>query len=432
MKILLAGSGGREHALAWKISQSPKCEKLFCAPGNAGIADVAECVDIAAEDIEGIKKFVKENKIDFVVVGPEQPLVDGLGSALRAEGIKVFGPSTEAAQMEGSKGFMKDFCARHNIPTAKYARFKSIDKAKAYIREQGAPIVIKTDGLAAGKGVIIAETVEKAEETVTDMLSGNAFGAAGTEIVIEEFMDGEELSYFALADGENYLPLTSAQDHKRVGDGDTGLNTGGMGAYSPAHFITPELEQKIIDQIIRPTVDGMKEDGTPFKGVLFAGLMIINGEPKLIEYNIRFGDPECQPIMLRLESDLVELLLATDNETLSDCQGQVQWSDQATLCVVMAANGYPGSYEKGTEIKNASALQGMDDVVLFHAGTMTDNSGAMVNSGGRVLGVTGIGNTIAAAQSKAYEGVEKIDWPDGFCRSDIGWRAIKADQNKAA
>ena len=432
MKILLAGSGGREHALAWKISQSPKCKKLFCAPGNAGINDVAECVDIAAEDIEGITKFVKQNKIDFVVVGPEQPLVDGLGCALRKEGIKVFGPSTEAAQMEGSKGFMKDFCARHNIPTAAYARFKSIDKAKEYIREQGAPIVIKTDGLAAGKGVIIAQTIEEAEETVTDMLSGNAFGTAGTEIVIEEFMDGEELSYFALADGETYLPLTSAQDHKRVGDGDTGLNTGGMGAYSPAHFITPELEKKIIDRIIKPTVDGMKKDGTPFKGVLFAGLMVINGEPKLIEYNIRFGDPECQPIMLRLESDLVDLLLATDDETLSNYQEKVEWSDKATLCVVMAANGYPGSYEKGTEIKNTAALEYIQDVVLFHAGTMRDNSGAMVNSGGRVLGITGIGDTIAAAQSKAYEGVDKINWPDGFCRRDIGWRAIKADKEEAA
>ena len=432
MKILLAGSGGREHALAWKIAQSPKCEKLFCAPGNAGIADIAECIDIAAEDIEGIKNFVKENEIDFVVVGPEQPLVDGLGSALRKEGVKVFGPSTEAAQMEGSKGFMKDFCARHNIPTAAYARFKSIEKAKEYIRQHGAPIVIKTDGLAAGKGVIMAQTLEEAETAVTEMLSGKAFGNAGTEIVIEEFMDGEELSYFALADGETYLPLTSAQDHKRVGDGDTGLNTGGMGAYSPAHFMTPELEQKIIDRIIKPTVDGMKKDGTPFKGVLFAGLMIVKGEPKLIEYNIRFGDPECQPIMLRLETDLVDLLLATDDETLSDYQGKVQWSDKATLCVVMAANGYPGSYQKGTEIKNTSALQGIDDVVLFHAGTMRDNSGALVNSGGRVLGVTGIGDTIAAAQDNAYEGVDKIDWPDGFCRRDIGWRAIKAHKEEAA
>lgn len=432
MKILLAGSGGREHALAWKLSQSPKCEKLYCAPGNAGIAEVAECVDIAAEDIEGITQFVQDNKIDFVVVGPEQPLVDGLGSAIREINVPVFGPNTDAAQLEGSKGFMKDFCARHNIPTAEYQRFKSLDKAKEYIREKGTPIVIKTDGLAAGKGVIIPQTVEEAEEVVTDMLSGKAFGSAGTEVVIEEFMDGEEVSYFALADGETYLPLTSAQDHKRVGDGDTGPNTGGMGAYSPAHFMTPELEQKIIDKVIKPTVDGMKKDGTPFKGILFAGLMIKNNEPKLIEFNIRFGDPECQPILMRLESDLVELLLATDQGALSDYQDKVKWSDRATLCVVMASKGYPGSYEKGTEIKNTDDLKSLEAVQLFHAGTMKDNSGALVNSGGRVLGIVGIGDTIAQAQDMAYAGVDKIDWPDGFCRRDIGWRAIKAQKEEAA
>lgn len=432
MKILLIGSGGREHALAWKLVQSPKCENLYCAPGNAGIAEVAECLEISAEDIDGLVKFSKENEIDFVVVGPEQPLVDGIACALRKEGISVFGPSTEAAQMEGSKGFMKDFCARHNIPTAEYKRFKSLDKAKAYIIEQGAPIVIKTDGLAAGKGVIIAETKEDAVKAVTDMLSGKMFAGAGSEIVIEEFMDGEELSYFALADGETFLPLTSAQDHKRVGDGDTGLNTGGMGAYSPAHFMTPDLEQKIIDRIIKPTVDGMKKDGTPFKGVLFAGLMVVNGEPRLIEYNIRFGDPECQPIMMRLESDLVDLLLATDNETLANYQDKVKWSDNSALCVVMAAKGYPGSYEKGTEIKNTEALAVMDDVRLFHAGTMRDNSGALVGSGGRVLGVVGIADTIDQAQDNAYRGVDVIDWQEGFCRRDIGWRAIKARKEEAA
>jgi phosphoribosylamine--glycine ligase len=432
MNILLIGSGGREHALAWKLSQSKHCNKLYCAPGNAGISDVAECLDIAAEDHAGLLTFALQNDIKFVVVGPEQPLVDGLGDAFRNVGIKVFGPSKVAAQMEGSKGFMKDFCARHNIPTAEYARFKSLDKAVAYIKEKGAPIVIKTDGLAAGKGVIIAETKEDAISAATDMLSGKAFGDAGTELVIEEFMDGEELSYFALADGENYLPLTSAQDHKRVGDGDTGLNTGGMGAYSPAHFMDDALEKKILDLIIKPTVDGMKTDGTPFKGVLFAGLMVVNGEPKLIEYNIRFGDPECQPIMMRLESDLVELLLATEDGTLDQFEGKVKWSDQASLCVVMAAKGYPGKYEKGTEIKNTSALEFMDDVHLFHAGTMKDNSGALVGSGGRVLGVVGIGNTIEEAQSKAYQGVDEIDWNQGFCRRDIGWRAIAAQKEKAA
>ena len=432
MKILVVGSGGREHALAWKLAQSPKCEKLFCAPGNAGIADVAQCVDIAAEDIEGIVKFSKDSQIDLVVVGGEPPLVAGLASALRDENIAVFGPNKDAAQLEGSKGFMKDFFARHNIPTAAYARFKSIDKAVAYIKEQGAPIVIKTDGLAAGKGVIIAMSEAEAIEAATDMLSGKAFGDAGMELVIEEYMEGEEISYFALADGETYLPLTSAQDHKRVGDGDTGLNTGGMGAYSPFHQMSAELEQKILTRIIEPTVQGMKADGMPFQGVLYAGLMIVNGEPRMIEYNIRFGDPECQPIMMRLESDLVDLLLATDTGMLADYKDKVQWKDQATLCVVMAANGYPGSYEKGTEIKNLSATDDMQDVKVFHAGTMKDNSDTLVNSGGRVLGIVGLGDTIAQAQDKAYQGVNKIDWPDGFNRSDIGWRAIAAQKNKAA
>lgn len=432
MKILLIGSGGREHSLAWKMSQSKHCEKLFCAPGNAGISEVAECLDIAAEDHAGLLTFAHDNKIDFVVIGPEQPLVDGLGDAFRNLGIKVFGPSKIAAQMEGSKGFMKDFCARYDIPTAAYARFKSLNKAVEYIKEQGAPIVIKTDGLAAGKGVIIAESVDDAIEAVTEMLSGKAFGDAGTELVIEEFMDGEELSYFALADGETYLPLTSAQDHKRVGDGDVGLNTGGMGAYSPAHFMTDELEEKILTRIIKPTVDGMKKDGTPFKGVLFAGLMVVNGEPRLIEYNIRFGDPECQPMMMRLESDLIELLLATDDVTLSEYQNKVEWSDKATLCVVMAAKGYPGSYEKGTEIKGTDNLKSLDDVKLFHAGTMRDNSGTLVGSGGRVLGVVGIGDTIEQAQLQAYNGVDQIDWAEGFCRSDIGWRAIEALKEVAA
>ena len=432
MKILLVGSGGREHALAWKLSQSPKCEKLFCAPGNAGIADVAECVDVSAEDQEGILKFVQENQIDFVIVGPEQPLVDGLGSKLREAGISVFGPNTDAAQMEGSKGFMKDFCARHNIPTAAYARFKSAEDAKSYVTEQGAPIVLKTDGLAAGKGVIIAQTIEEAHQNIDEMMSGNAFGSAGEELVIEEFMDGEELSYFALSDGENYLALTSAQDHKRVGDGDTGPNTGGMGAYSPARFMDDKLEQKILDKIIAPTVEGMKKDGTPFQGVLFAGLMIQNGEPRLIEYNIRFGDPECQPIMMRLDSDLVDILLATDTGNLNDFKDKVEWSNKTALCVVMAANGYPASYEKGTEIKNATALIELDNANLFHAGTALDNSGTLVNTGGRVLGVVGLGNSTSEAQSRAYQGVDLIEWPDGFCRRDIGWRDIEREKAHAA
>lgn len=427
MKILLIGSGGREHALAWKLVGSPNCEKLFCAPGNPGIAEAAECVALSAPD--EIINFCKSNQIEFVVVGPEQPLVDGLGSALRAEGIAVFGPDTAAAQMEGSKGFMKDFCKRHDIPTAAYERFTDVEKAKEYIRQQGVPIVLKTDGLAGGKGVLLPQTMDEALSGVEEMLSGNAFGDAGTEVVIEEFMEGEELSYFALADGETYLALTSAQDHKRVGDGDTGPNTGGMGAYSPAHFMTTELEQKILDQIIAPTVAGMKKDGTPFKGVLFAGLMVKDGEPRLIEYNIRFGDPECQPLMMRLESDLVELLLATDKGTLNEVSAE--WSDQSGLCVVIAAKGYPAAYEKNTEIKNADALKNMNDVQLFHAGTAQDGD-KLLATGGRVLGVVGLGNTIEQSQSKAYQAVDTIDWEGGFCRRDIGWRAIAAQKERAA
>jgi phosphoribosylamine--glycine ligase len=432
MKILLIGSGGREHALAWKLSQSPQCEKLYCAPGNAGISQVAECLEIAAEDQSGILSFCQNNNIDFIVVGPEQPLVDGLADRLRDNGFAVFGPSKEAAQLEGSKGFMKDFCARHDIPTAAYARFKSVDKAKEYIRQQGAPIVLKADGLAAGKGVIIAQSVEEAEKVVEDMISGESFGHAGTEIVIEEFMDGEELSYFALSDGTNFVPLTSAQDHKRVGDGDTGPNTGGMGAYSPAHFMDEALEQKILSRIIEPTVAGMNKDGAPFKGVLYAGLMIVNGEPKLIEYNIRFGDPECQPIMTRLESDLVDLLMATEDETLDKVRNDIRWSSETALCVVMAAKGYPGTYEKGTPIRNARKAGEVSGVTLFHAGTMLDNSGTLVSSGGRVLGIVGKGKTAEEAQVRAYQGVDMIDWPDGFCRRDIGWRAIEREKSRAA
>ncbi len=432
MKILLIGSGGREHALAWKLSQSSKCKKLFCAPGNAGIAEVAKCIDIGAEDQKSILEFVETNKIDFVVIGPEQPLVDGLASKLREKNIAVFGPDKEAAQLEGSKGFMKDFCARHHIPTANYARFTSIKKAKEYVAQQSAPIVLKTDGLAAGKGVIIAQTIDEAITNIDEMMSGHAFGLAGEEIVIEEFMDGEELSYFALSDGETYLPLTSAQDHKRVGDGDTGSNTGGMGAYSPARFMDDALEQKILDTIIAPTVEGLKKDGMPFQGIFFAGLMIKNGEPRLIEYNIRFGDPECQAIMMRLESDLVDILLATNNKNLDHYKDKVQWSDKTALCVVMAAKGYPASYKKGTEIKNITALIELENVNLFHAGTMLDNSGALVNIGGRVLGVVGTGNSTLDAQQNAYQGVDLINWEEGFCRRDIGWRDIEREKQKAA
>ncbi len=432
MNILLIGSGGREHALAWKLASSEKCKNLYCAPGNAGIAEVAECVEIGVEDIDALVSFVKDNDINFVVVGPEASLVAGIVNPIQELGIPVFGPTKEASILEGSKGFMKDLCQKYDIPTAQYGRFKDLEKAKEFIYELGAPIVIKADGLAAGKGVIIAETIAEAENAAKEMLSGDSFGHAGAEIVVEEFMDGEEMSFFALSDGENFVPLTSAQDHKRVFDGDKGPNTGGMGAYSPAHFATDELEKKIIDRIIRPTVEGMKADSIPFAGVLYAGLMIVDGEPKLIEYNARFGDPETQPLLMRLENDLVDLLMASATGNMQDFDGKISFSDDVTLCVVMAAEGYPASYEKGMEIKNTNALHGDKNVRLFHAGTLRDNSGALVNSGGRVLNIVGRGATTEEAQTIAYEAIAKIDWPEGFYRSDIGWRAIKAQKEKAA
>jgi phosphoribosylamine--glycine ligase len=423
MKILLIGSGGREHALAWKLKQSPLCEKLYCAPGNAGIAQVAECVAIPIEDIDGLVAFARDNTIDFVVVGPEGPLVAGLADRVREAGIPVFGPSQKAAQLEGSKGFMKDLCRKYGIPTAAYERFTGIDKAHAFIDKLGAPIVIKADGLAAGKGVIIAETIEEAKNAASDMLSGNAFGESGSSVVIEEFLDGEEISYFALSDGDSTLSLISAQDHKRVGDGDTGPNTGGMGAYSPARLMTHALDRKIMTEVILPTVEAMKAEGCPFSGVLYAGLMIVDGEPKLIEYNARFGDPECQALMLRLESDLVEMLYATAIGKLQDVKPV--WSEQPSICVVMAAKGYPGAYAKNTPIRNLEEAAKVSGSVIFHAGTV-EKGGEIVSTGGRVLGVCATGATLAEAQATAYEAIGKIDWPEGFCRKDIGWRALKA------
>ena len=432
MNILLIGSGGREHALAYALARSASCSKLYCAPGNAGIARDAECVEIDPANHPKLIEFCRENAVDFVVIGPEQPLVDGLADDLRAEGLKVFGPSKAAAQLEGSKGFMKDFCARHNIPTAAYARFKNADDAKSYVSEHGAPIVIKTDGLAAGKGVVIPQTVEEAHREIDEIMSENRFGRAGAEIVIEDFMEGEELSYFALADGKTYAPLTSAQDHKRAFDGDQGPNTGGMGAYSPAHFMDAALEQRILKDIIEPTVKGMAADGVPFQGILYAGLMITPAGPKLIEYNIRFGDPECQPIMLRFKGDLVKLLLATDDGTLAQIDTP-QFKDETALCVVMAANGYPEIYEKGTPITGADDDNlYRADGYLFHAGTMRDHSGQLVNSGGRVLGLTALGANVSTAQDKAYDLLQKIDWPDGFYRTDIGWRAVAREKKDAA
>lgn len=429
MKVMVVGGGGREHALCWAIANSPLCDRLYCAPGNAGIAAVAECVPVGAEDLDGLVSFAADKAIDFVIVGPEAPLVAGLADRLNEAGVKVFGPSAAAARLEGSKAHMKDVLASSGVPTAAYGRFTDPDEAKAYIAEQGAPIVVKTDGLAAGKGVILCDTVEEAHEAVDSMMADKTFGDAGNEIVVEEFLEGEEVSFFVLADGEHILPLASAQDHKAVGEGDTGLNTGGMGAYSPAPVMTEALEVDVMESIIAPTVQAMADAGTPYAGVLFAGLMITQDGPKILEYNVRFGDPECQVMMMRLRSDLLPALIAAADGQLSTFD--LRWHDDAALVVVMAANGYPGSYEKGSEIKGLEAAEADDDVVVFHAGTKAEN-GKVVASGGRVLGVTAMGATVTGAQAKAYKAVDAIDWPGGFCRQDIGWRAVareKADQS---
>jgi phosphoribosylamine---glycine ligase len=426
MNVLLLGSGGREHALAWAVSASPLLRQLWCAPGNAGIAEVCPCVPLDLADFPAIVNFCGEQAIDFVIVGPEAPLVAGLGDALAAEGIKSFGPSKAAAQLEGSKGFTKDLCREFGIPTGAYGRFKTATTAKDYLATKRLPIVIKADGLAAGKGVVIAETAADAEAAV-DACFGGAFGAAGAEVVIEEFLDGEEASFFALCDGTHVLPLATAQDHKRVGDGDTGPNTGGMGAYSPAPVMTPEMIRRTMDEIIRPTVAGMAQRGTPFKGVLFAGLMIGKDGPKLIEYNVRFGDPECQVLMMRLKSDLLTALLATADGALKSFD--LRWYDDAALTVVMAANGYPGEPEKGTEIKGLDEAAEIDGVEIYHAGTKSEN-GRIVANGGRVLCVTARGKGVADAQAKAYTAIAKIDWPGGFFRHDIGWRAIAREKDQ--
>ncbi|MEZ5814589.1 MAG: phosphoribosylamine--glycine ligase [Alphaproteobacteria bacterium] len=428
MKILLVGSGGREHALAWALAASENCEVLYCAPGNAGIEACAQCVDIGVDDIAGLVAFAKDKAVDLVVVGPEGPLVAGLADALRAEDIDVFGPSGKAAQLEGSKGFMKDLCAKYGIPTAAYGRFTDLAAATDFINAQPGNVVVKADGLAAGKGVIICEDKAAAIQVTEEMLSGEAFGQAGAEVVIEEFMDGEELSYFALADGKTILPLTSAQDHKRAYDGDEGPNTGGMGAYSPAHLISAELEEKIIHRIIEPTVRGMAEEGAPFTGVLYAGLMIVGGEPKLIEYNVRFGDPECQPMMMRLQGDLPEILQAGAQGRLNEVRGRITWSEETALCVVMAAKGYPGAYARNTPISGLEEAKKVDGVCVFHAGTAKQESGQIVSTGGRVLGVTALGGSVAEAQRRAYMAVDKVDWPEGFCRRDIAWRALEAEK----
>lgn len=422
MRLLLIGSGGREHALALKLSQSEQCNALFIAPGNPGTAQCGTNVALDVSRHDDVIAFCKSEQIDLVIIGPEAPLVAGLVDDLEAAGLKAFGPSKAAAQLEGSKAFTKELCDEAHIPTAAYKRVTDAQAAKDYIRQQGAPIVVKADGLAAGKGVVVAETIEQAEAAV-DMMFGGSLGEAGAELVIEECLIGEEASFFALVDGTHALALASAQDHKRVGDGDTGPNTGGMGAYSPAPIVDDAMTARVMREIILPTVEAMKRRGTPFRGVLFAGLMITKDGPKLIEYNTRFGDPECEVLMPRLESDLLDLILATiegrlDLETPS-------WSRKAALTVVMAAKGYPGTPETGSEIRNVENAANMNHVTVYHAGTARRDDGALVAKGGRVLAVTAQGTTIADAQTRAYDAVRSIDWPGGFYRKDIGWRAIE-------
>lgn len=420
MNVLLIGSGGREHALAWGLSKSPLLGKLYCAPGNAGIAEVAECVALSAADHASILDFCRTEDIEFVVVGPEAPLVEGLADALRAVEIPVFGPNKAAAQLEGSKAFTKELCAAHDIPTAAFARFDDREAALAYVREKGAPLVVKADGLATGKGVFMAETASQAEDGVNACFDG-LFGQSGATVVIEEWLRGEEASFFVLCDGVNAVPLASSQDHKRAYDGDTGPNTGGMGAYSPAPVMTPEITRRTMDEIILPTITAMRERGMPFQGVLYAGLMITAEGPKLIEYNVRFGDPECQVLIPRLKTDLLAALLATAEKSLDEIT--LEWRDETALSVVMASKGYPGKYEKNTEIKGLDAAAAQEDITIFHAATKRDGE-RILASGGRVLNVTALGTTIAEAQSRAYLAVKMIDWPGGFFRSDIGWKAI--------
>jgi phosphoribosylamine---glycine ligase len=424
MNILLLGSGGREHALAWKMAASPLTDRLFCAPGNAGIAQEAQCVALDLADHAAIIAFCRSNGIDFVVVGPEAPLCAGIVDDLEAAGIRTFGPSRVAAQLEGSKGFTKDLCRAAGIPTAAYERFRMAHEAKAYIRARGAPIVVKADGLAAGKGVVVAESVAEAEAAI-EMILGGELGEAGAELVIEDFLAGEEASFFALCDGETALPLASVQDHKRAFDGDVGPNTGGMGAYSPAPIIDAAMSARVMAEIIAPTLRAMKDMGAPYKGVLYAGLMVTAAGPKLIEYNVRFGDPECQVLMPRLVSDLVPALLASRDGVLKSLD--LRWHQQAALTVVMAAKGYPGAYAKGSVIEGLAEAAAVDGVEIFHAGTEQDG-GRILANGGRVLNVSALGMTVSEAQARAYAAVARIHWPEGFYRHDIGWRAIAREK----
>ncbi len=420
MNILILGSGGREHALAWAVMQNPKCDKLIVAPGNAGIAKIADCASFDINDGSAVVNFAEENAIEFVIVGPEAPLANGVADRLREAGILVFGPSEGAARLEASKSFTKEVCDAANAPTAAYGHFTDAAQAKAYIREQGAPIVVKADGLAAGKGVIVAMDEQTALDAIDDMFGG-AFGGAGAEVVIEEFMDGEEASFFILCDGKTALPIGTAQDHKRVGEGDTGPNTGGMGAYSPAPVLTDEIAQKAMDEIIRPTMDEMAKRGVPYQGILYAGLMIKDGQPRLVEYNVRFGDPECQVLMMRLGAQAMDLMHAAAEERLDTAK--VNWADDHAITVVMAANGYPGSYEKGSVIKGLDGQPEDSKNMVFHAGTSAKD-GDVIATGGRVLNVTARGASLQEARDRAYDMIDTIDWPDGFFRRDIGWRAL--------
>lgn len=430
MNILIIGSGGREHALGWKAAQNPDVETVFIAPGNAGTAlePKLKNVNIGVEDIDGLVEFAQNNSIELTIVGPEAPLVIGVVDAFRAAKLPIFGPTQAAAQLEGSKAFTKDFLARHKIPTADYANFTEIEPALAYVREKGAPIVIKADGLAAGKGVIVAMTLEEAEDAIQDMLAGNAFGDAGSRVVIEEFLDGEEASFIVMVDGSSVLPMATSQDHKRVGDKDTGPNTGGMGAYSPAPVVTPEIHQRVLEEVIYPTVRGMDAEGYPYTGFLYAGLMIMaDGTPKVIEYNCRFGDPETQPIMMRMQSDLVELCLMAIDEKLDEAESH--WDPRASIGIVLAAGGYPGDYAKGDVISLPAGAE-VEGEKIFHAGTANNANGEVVTAGGRVLCATALGNTVSEAQQRAYQLAKQVSWNGMFHRNDIGYRAIAREQEQ--
>ena len=420
MNILILGSGGREHSLAWAVNQNPKCDILYCAPGNAGISKVAQCVDLNIENSSDVLKFCLDERIQFVIIGPEAPLAMGIADDLRANNILTFGPSASAAKLESSKAFTKGVCDSCNAPTAKYARFTELELAIEYVHEQGAPIVVKADGLAGGKGVIVAMTLDEAINGLKDIFSG-AFGKAGAEVVIEEFMEGEEASFFILSDGKNILPIGTAQDHKRVFDGDTGPNTGGMGAYSPAPIMTKDVTSKAISQIIQPTIDEMAKRGIPYQGVLYAGFMIKDGEPKLVEYNVRFGDPECQVLMMRLGAQALDAMLACAKGELNNYK--LNWADDHALTIVYAAKGYPGTYEKGSKILGLDTISESTNIQVFHAGTKEEDNN-IISTGGRVLNITARGSSLKEAHRLAYETIEKIQWENGFYRNDIGWRAL--------